>query len=64
MNNVEFLYIDDLDYSILEDPLPKGVRSILVVRETGEKDFGAYNCTVSNPYGSQVKQIFLVRQSK
>lgn len=55
---------NDQDYSILEDPLPEGVKSTLVIRESQQKHFGMYNCSVVNPYGSDVVEINLMPQSK
>ncbi|CAH0546593.1 unnamed protein product [Brassicogethes aeneus] len=54
--------LHDQDYSILEDPLPEGIKSTLVIRESQEKHFGMYNCSVSNPYGSDVVEINLMPQ--
>lgn len=56
--------LDDSDYSILEDPTPFGVRSILVIRSSQEKDFGTYNCSVTNPYGTHLMEIYLFKQSE
>lgn len=53
---------DDKDYTILEDPLPEGIKSTLVIRESQEQHFGAYNCSVTNPYGSDVVEINLKPQ--
>jgi hypothetical protein len=55
---------DDKDYTILEDPLPEGIKSTLVIRESRQQHFGAYNCSVTNPYGSDVVEINLKPQSK
>ncbi|KAG5897978.1 hypothetical protein JTB14_013552 [Gonioctena quinquepunctata] len=52
----------DQDYSILEDPLPEGIKSTLIIRESQERHFGMYNCSVSNPYGSDVVEISLMPQ--
>ncbi|XP_060519888.1 irregular chiasm C-roughest protein [Cylas formicarius] len=54
--------LHDQDYSILEDPLPEGIKSTLIIRESQEKHFGMYNCSVSNPYGSDVVEISLMPQ--
>lgn len=56
--------VHDQDYSILEDPLPEGIKSTLIIRESQEKHFGMYNCSVSNPYGTDVVEINLMPQSK
>ncbi|XP_023718816.1 irregular chiasm C-roughest protein isoform X1 [Cryptotermes secundus] len=53
---------DDKDYTILEDPLPEGIKSTLVIRESQQQHFGAYNCSVTNPYGSDVVEINLKPQ--
>nr|CAH7764370.1 unnamed protein product [Callosobruchus chinensis] len=54
--------LHDQDYSILEDPLPEGVKSTLIIRESQERHFGMYNCTVANAYGSDVVEISLMPQ--
>ncbi|XP_074028127.1 irregular chiasm C-roughest protein isoform X2 [Leptinotarsa decemlineata] len=54
--------LHDQDYSILEDPLPEGIKSTLIIRESQERHFGMYNCSVSNPYGSDVVEISLMPQ--
>nr|CAD7256088.1 unnamed protein product [Timema shepardi] len=52
----------DKDYTILEDRLPEGIKSTLVIRESQEGHFGSYNCSVINPYGSDVVEIILKPQ--
>ncbi|KAK5639967.1 hypothetical protein RI129_010778 [Pyrocoelia pectoralis] len=54
--------LHDQDYSILEDPLPEGIKSTLIIRESQERHFGMYNCSVTNPYGSDVVEINLMPQ--
>ncbi|XP_065160289.1 irregular chiasm C-roughest protein isoform X3 [Atheta coriaria] len=54
--------LDDQDYSILEDFLPDGIKSTLIIRESQGKHFGMYNCSVSNPYGADVVEINLMPQ--
>ena len=54
----------DQDYSVLEDPLPEGVKSTLIIRESQERHYGVYNCSVTNPYGSDVAEISLMAQSE
>ncbi|XP_030767335.1 irregular chiasm C-roughest protein-like [Sitophilus oryzae] len=54
--------LHDQDYSILEDPLPEGIKSTLIIRESQERHFGMYNCSVTNPYGSDVVEISLMPQ--
>lgn len=50
--------------SVLEDILPDGVRSTLVIREAQDKYFGSYNCSVANAYGMDAAEILLKKQSK
>lgn len=54
----------DQDYSILEDPLPEGIKSTLIIRESQSKHFGRYNCTVVNDHGNFVLEIDLMAQSE
>ena len=49
--------------SILEDKLPDGIRSTLIIREAHDKNFGAYNCSVINAYGADAAEIVLRKQS-
>ncbi|XP_055371596.1 irregular chiasm C-roughest protein-like [Condylostylus longicornis] len=48
------------EYSILDDQLIEGIKSILVIRDTKPKHFGKYNCTVINEYGSDEIEIELI----
>lgn len=50
------------DYSIVEEPLPEGIKSILIIRESQSKHFGPYNCTVVNEHGNDILEIELLRQ--
>lgn len=52
------------DYSIIEEPLPEGIKSILIIRESQSKHFGLYNCTVVNEHGNDNMEIELLRQGK
>lgn len=63
-NGREINTSNDQDYSILEDPLPEGIKSTLIIRESHNKHFGRYNCTVVNDYGNDYLEIDLVSQSK
>lgn len=63
-NGREINTSNDQDYSILEDPLPEGIKSTLIIRESQSKHFGRYNCTVVNDYGNDVLEIDLLAQSK
>lgn len=58
------IYLGDPRISILEDSLPGGVRSTLVIREAHDRHFGSYNCTVANAYGSGAAEILVKKQSK
>ncbi|KAK6623398.1 hypothetical protein RUM43_009250 [Polyplax serrata] len=51
-------------YSILEDPLPNGIKSTLLIHESESRNFGAYNCSVINSYGMDSVEIVLKAQSK
>lgn len=62
-NGREINTSNDQDYSILEDPLPEGIKSTLIIRESQSKHFGRYNCTVVNAYGHDVLEIDLLAQS-
>lgn len=70
--NVIKIYVNDIilikvyfqDFTILEDIQPDGIRSTLVIRESQEKHFGSYNCSVTNEYGTDVVEINLMPQSK
>ncbi|XP_018325250.1 irregular chiasm C-roughest protein isoform X2 [Agrilus planipennis] len=54
--------VHDQDFSILEDPIPEGIKSTLIIRESQGRHFGNYNCTVSNAYGTDVVEINLIPQ--
>ena len=41
-----------------------GVRSLLVIPQASDSDFGLYNCTFTNAYGSDSAAIILQKQSK
>lgn len=47
------------DYSILVDPVPGGVKSTLIIRDSQAYHYGKYNCTVVNDYGNDVAEILL-----
>ncbi|XP_052131817.1 irregular chiasm C-roughest protein-like, partial [Frankliniella occidentalis] len=52
----------DPDFSILDDPLPDGLKSTLIVRESQQHHYGLYNCTAGNAYGSVTAHIHLRAQ--
>ena len=54
----------DDHFSILEDPLPFGIKSTLIIKETAVKHFGRYNCTVINDYGYDILEIELAGESE
>lgn len=59
-NGREINTSNDNNVSVLEDPLPEGVKSTLIIRESQSKHFGRYNCTVVNDYGSDFMEIDLI----
>ncbi|XP_065202863.1 irregular chiasm C-roughest protein-like isoform X2 [Planococcus citri] len=50
------------DYAVLEDPLPEGVKSTLIIKEARLEHYGTYNCSVTNQYGTDVADITLKLQ--
>jgi hypothetical protein len=63
-NGHELNVSSDDDFQIMEDYLPFGVKSTLLIRESNTKHFGRYNCTVLNDYGSDILEIELTGESK
>jgi hypothetical protein len=63
-NGREINTSNDHDYSILEDPLPDGIKSTLIISESHTKHFGRYNCTVVNDYGNDFMEIDLIPNRK
>lgn len=51
-------------YRIVQEPVEGGVRSVLVISKAVENDFGLYNCSFTNAYGSDSAVIILQKQSK
>ncbi|XP_045108723.1 irregular chiasm C-roughest protein-like isoform X2 [Portunus trituberculatus] len=49
-------------YTALTEAVSGGLKATLVVRDAEEADFGEYNCTARNTYGSHTGVIFLKRQ--
>lgn len=43
---------------------PTGLRHTLVIRSAKLSDFGAYNCSVQNAFGSDVYEIILNKKSE
>lgn len=58
----EIIANSNSDYTILEEPLPEGVKSTLVIRDSQSKHFGSYNCTVVNEHGNDILEIELMRR--
>lgn len=58
----EIVASSNSEYTMLEEPLPEGIKSTLVIRESQSKHFGAYNCTVVNEHGNDVLEIDLMRR--
>ncbi|KAK8746811.1 hypothetical protein OTU49_016828, partial [Cherax quadricarinatus] len=57
-NGVE-VDLEEGRYEVSEDVTSQGLRHSLVIRNAQLKDFGAYNCSVSNTFGSDVFEIIL-----
>ncbi|XP_037087419.1 irregular chiasm C-roughest protein-like [Pollicipes pollicipes] len=49
-------------YKVIEEPVVGGVRSLLVIPRALDKDFGLYNCSFENAYGSDSAAIILQKQ--
>ncbi|XP_069163784.1 irregular chiasm C-roughest protein isoform X2 [Procambarus clarkii] len=49
-------------YNILQETTPGGVKNTLVIHDAQPEDFGFYNCTAKNGYGSHTSEIHLKRQ--
>lgn len=47
-----------------EDVTAQGLRHTLVVHKAQAKDFGPYNCSVQNAFGSDVFEIILNKKSE
>nr|XP_018900895.1 PREDICTED: irregular chiasm C-roughest protein-like isoform X1 [Bemisia tabaci] len=50
------------DYVEMKEHIPGGIKSKLTVREAQQYNFGVYNCSVSNQYGSDTFEIILKPQ--
>lgn len=48
----------------MEDSLSEGIKSTMIIRESRQEQFGVYNCTVLNAYGSDTLEITLKPQSE
>ncbi|XP_066957100.1 irregular chiasm C-roughest protein-like [Macrobrachium rosenbergii] len=49
-------------YEVIQDVTTRGIRHTLVIRNAQPTDFGAYNCSVQNAYGSDVHEIILIKK--
>ena len=50
-NGKEINTSNENDYTILENTLPDGIKSTLIINNSQKYHFGNYNCTVVNEYG-------------
>ncbi|VVC36584.1 Hypothetical protein CINCED_3A013482 [Cinara cedri] len=53
---------DSSHYTVVEDLIENGMRSTLTVKNIREDQFGYYNCTASNYYGSDSMMIKLIKK--
>ncbi|XP_076359121.1 irregular chiasm C-roughest protein-like [Tachypleus tridentatus] len=61
--NSQVLEIDNTHgYEIVTQPLPDGVRNLLIIHNADKSDFGTYNCSVWNDFGHDSMLISLKRQ--
>lgn len=44
---------------MVQEDVVGGIRSLLVIPDAEESDFGLYNCSVSNAYGTDFALIIL-----
>ncbi|KAK3862726.1 hypothetical protein Pcinc_031441 [Petrolisthes cinctipes] len=51
--------LDDRRFEVSEDVTRRGLRNTLVIHSARETDFGPYNCSVQNAYGTDVFEILL-----
>lgn len=51
-------------FEVTEDVTAQGLRHTLVVHKAQAKDFGPYNCSVQNAFGSDVFEIILNKKSE
>lgn len=51
-------------FEVTEDVTAQGLRHTLMVHKAQAKDFGPYNCSVQNAYGSDVFEIILNKKSE
>ncbi|ALC48823.1 kirre [Drosophila busckii] len=49
-------------YIFEEHHLPEGVRAALIIKDSRAVNYGRYNCTISNPYGSDSLMINLLKE--
>lgn len=55
--------VDKLNHDIKNENTSVGMRSVLMVYDAKSIDFGEYECTVTNDYGSDSIEIFLIERS-
>ncbi|GAB6027441.1 hypothetical protein CHUAL_001703 [Chamberlinius hualienensis] len=61
-NGIEIDADDNARYGIRQEPLDDGVRNNLLIHESTEADFGSYNCSATNDFGSHQMSITLHKQ--
>ncbi|KAF2368134.1 Immunoglobulin I-set [Trinorchestia longiramus] len=58
----KIIYPNDQKYNIQENPIPSGVVNTLTILHADVTDFGAYNCTANNTFGSDTATVQLLQQ--
>ncbi|KAF2367109.1 Immunoglobulin-like domain [Trinorchestia longiramus] len=56
--------LEESRYEVIEEQRNEGLRTILVIRDADETDFGDYNCSVVNEYGIARKLIRLNEEKR
>ena len=65
LTNVPFFsFTEEGRFEVTEDVTARGLRHTLMVHKAQAKDFGPYNCSVQNAYGSDVFEIILNKKSE
>ncbi|XP_026324430.1 irregular chiasm C-roughest protein-like [Hyposmocoma kahamanoa] len=61
LNGIEINSFHNQEYAFLEETLSDRItKSTLIIRESQERHFGTYNCSVTNVYGTDSVEIRLV----
>ncbi|KAK7069050.1 hypothetical protein SK128_018916, partial [Halocaridina rubra] len=61
-HNAKEINLETDRYEVVEDVTSRGIRYTLVIHNAQPLDFGSYNCTVLNPYGSDSSFIELSKK--